>query len=333
MRKYWMTGCAVLLACALLAGCKADTQEPEATPTPQPQAQATPAQNAADPLNGASTANEYKPLAVMIDNSEAARPQSGLQAADVVYECQVEGGMSRLMLILNSNVPEKVGPVRSARKYYATLAAGYDAIYAHFGAAQGGGALDVYKYIESEKPFQIRIDGLGNNYGLTYRDSARKAPHNAYLKANQAVELYDYTPQVHAFKFDASFTPHGGSAKKVETGLANASYVYDEATGMYLRSQDGKMHKDAITGEQVKVKNLIIQYATYTYPEGGQLAEVIGSGKCQVAINGQYMEGTWSKSGLKAPTIFKDANGNEITLQPGNTWIHVVPDTKHAKFE
>ena len=332
MRKFWMTGCAVLLACALLAGCKGDTQVTETTPTEQPQAQQTPAQ-AVDPLNGASTANEYKPLAVMIDNSEAARPQHGLQAADVVYECRVEGGMSRLMLILNSEIPEKVGPVRSARKYYATLAAGFDAIYAHYGAAQGGGVLDVYKYIESENPFQIRIDGLGNDYGLTYRDSSRSAPHNAYLKAKEAVALYDYTPQVHAFQFDASFTPSGGSAQKVETGLASASYVYDEESGMYLRSQNGQAHRDAITGEQVQVKNLIIQYATYTYPEGGQLAEVIGSGKCQVAINGQYMEGTWSKAGLKDPTIFKDANGNEITLQPGNTWIHVVPDTSSATFE
>lgn len=333
MRKYWKTGCAMLLACALLAGCKGAAQEPEATPTPQQQVEPTPVQSAVDPLNGSSTVSAYKPLAVMIDNSEAARPQSGLQAADVVYECQVEGGMSRLMLILNSNVPEKVGPVRSARKYYATLAAGFDAIYAHFGAAQGGGVLDVYKYIESEKPFKIRIDGLGNDHGLTYRDSARKAPHNAYIKANQAVELYDYTPQVHAFQFDVGFTPSGGRAHKVETGLANASYSYDEVSGLYLRSQGGKAHKDAITGEQVKVKNLIIQYAAYTYPEGGQLAEVIGSGKCQVAINGQYMEGTWSKAGLKAPTVFKDAQGNEITLQPGNTWIHVVPDTKSAKFE
>ena len=108
---------AVCMIVPLAAGCgkKEEPQPSGAAPTQ------TAVSTGRDPLNGSETISEYKPVIAMIDNSEAARPQEGIQAADIMYECEVEGGITRLMGVWNSNMPDVIGPVRSARQYFTSF--------------------------------------------------------------------------------------------------------------------------------------------------------------------------------------------------------------------
>ena len=123
---------AVCMIVPLAAGCGKKEE-------PQPSA-AAPTQSAVstgrDPLNGSETISEYKPIIAMIDNSDAARPQEGIQAADIMYECEVEGGITRLMGVWNSDVPDVIGPVRSARPVS----------YTHLTAASMAAAADLPKW-------------------------------------------------------------------------------------------------------------------------------------------------------------------------------------------
>ena len=324
MKKRMACMLALLMIGLVAIGCGGDKQEPQPSAGPSP----TQGDVARDPLNGSTEVHEYKPVISTIDNAEAARPQEGIQAADIVYEMQVEGGMTRLMIVLNSEIPEQIGPVRSLRQYYAQVAQEYDAVVSHVGGPHNGDVLDIYKYLE-KNPIKVRVDGLYDSKRI-YRVSERKKPHNAMLDTKAALEKYDYTPTVRSFLFDPAYVPTDGDAAQVTIEFAangyDVTYTYDAATGLYTRSQGGKEHKDALTKKAVTVKNIIVQKAKYTNYPGGQLADVIGSGEVTVISNGKKTVGTWSKKSATEPTVFKDANGNEIPLQPGNTWIHIQPD-------
>ena len=323
MKKLIGIALAICMVVPFAAGCGKKDEQPQTTTTPAP----TVEQTGRDPLNGSETISDYKPVISMIDNSAAARPQRGIQAADIVYECEVEGGITRLMGVWNSNIPDIIGPVRSARQYFAALASEYDTVYCHFGGPhESGDKLNVYDYMEKHNLFQARCDGLSDTNAY-FRDSKRKAPHNAYLYPEKALEKVTYTPTPRVFHFDPSVAL-GNTAETVSLKFGGQIvYTYDSETKTYKRSVAGKEHKDADTGKVVEVKNLIFQFANYhTENVKGQLADLAGkSGKMVYMIEGKYAEGTWSKESEKAPTVYKDANGNEIVLQPGNTWIHVVP--------
>lgn len=313
---------AICMVVPFAAGC-GKKEEPQTVVDPTP----TAVQTQRDPLNGSETISEYKPVIAMIDNSSPARPQRGIQAADIVYECQVEGGITRLMGVWNSQVPEVVGPVRSARQYYAAIASEYDGVYCHFGGpSEAGDKLNVYNYIEKYDLFEARCDGLSDTKAY-YRDSSRNAPHNAYLYTEKALEKITHTPTPRVFNFDPEVALEN-TAETISLKFGGQLvYTYDSQTQTYKRTVDGKEHKDADTKEVVQVKNLIFQFASYhTENVKGQLVDLAGySGKIVYVINGHYAEGTWSKASEKAPTEYKDANGNPIVLQPGNTWIHVLP--------
>ena len=316
----------MLAACMIVplaAGCgkKEEPQPSGAAPTQ------TAVSTGRDPLNGSETISEYKPVIAMIDNSEAARPQEGIQAADIMYECEVEGGITRLMGVWNSNMPDVIGPVRSARQYFTALASEYDGVFCHFGGpSESGDKLNVYNYMERNDLFQARCDGLTETEAY-YRESSRSAPHNACLYTEKARAMIDFTPTVCAFQFDSEVAL-ANQAQEISLKFGgNLTYTYDSETQTYKRKVNGKEHRDSDTKKVVEVKNLIFQFTNYHDENvNGQLADVAGgSGKIVYAINGKYAEGTWSKDSVKAKTVYKDADGNEIVLQPGNTWIHVVP--------
>lgn len=322
MKKLIGVVLAVCMMVPLAAGCgKKDAAQ--TSPTPE-----TPAvQTGRDPLNGSETVSAYKPLIAQIDNSAAARPQRGIQAADIVYECEVEGSMTRLMGVWNSDMPDVIGPVRSARQYFTALASEYDPVYCHFGGPkESGDKLNVYNYMEKNNLFKARCDGLTDTDAY-YRDSARSAPHNAYLYTEKALAKVNWTPTPRVYQFDPN-AALANTAEKITLKFGgNLVYTYDSGAQTYKRTIDGKEHKDADTKKVVTVKNLIFQFADYhTENVKGQLADLAGkSGKIVYVYNGQYSEGTWKKDSVKGQTKYLDASGNEIVLQPGNTWIHVVP--------
>lgn len=288
-------------------------------------------------------ANE-RPLAIMMGNTSDAAPQSGIASAGVVYEIPVEGGITRLMSIIeNYKTMDKIGSARSCRYYFVHYAMEYDALYAHFG--QSKYALDTLN-----DPGVDNINGLEGVAGKTYyRTKDRKAPHNAYADGQK---VYDFAINSgYAIEYDASYQGHflycednesvdltdGMDAKKVRPGYSvdNPWFTYNEEDGMYYRYQYGKEHIDKETNEQLTCKNIIIQFVRINLFDDKMSLKIATteSGDGYYITNGKAIPITFSKDSNYSITHYYNANGEEITLNPGVTWVLLVDRNKKDKVE
>jgi hypothetical protein len=319
----------------LVGSSPSATASPVPTPTPSPTPVLVPA-----PLTGRLVPPEVaarRPIAVMIDDLRAARPQSGFSAASVVWQAPAEGGIPRYMLVFQDREPGSVGPVRSARYYYIAWAAEWHAVYAHVGgspqamatlAAQGAGQL-VYNADE------FRWGGI-----FFHRITERASPHNAYTDGDLLRKMAERIGAVDglqpaAWKFapDAPLEarPYGGLIRVVYP--ANTiSYAYDRITNTYPRTVTGEpAQTDAGTGERVAPSNVVVMLMSFAplndgHPDKHRLeAKVVGDGKAWISTNGRTILGTWKKASLTDPTQFFDATGNPVTLTAGQTFIQVMP--------
>lgn len=274
----------------------------------------------------------YAPVAVMIENSTAARPQSGLQDADVVYEVYVEGGITRFLAIFNSNYPEVAGPVRSVRHYYLDIAQEWDAYLVHYGGSPLAKA-------QFDKVPIKRIDGMIDTHRF-WRDSSRKSPHNAYIDITKCRDLIDFEQNRRQIKFSEAPQAIGQTCSTVAIPYTSKSYKveykYDDESGKNMRFTAGDPFIDRESGEQISVDNIVIQYARHERTENGvgyKEIELYGSGRAQYFIGGQFFEGSWERSDAQSPTKFLDEKGQEIEFLPGNIWIHIVPTNMSVTAE
>ena len=280
-----------------------------------------------------------RPIAVILSNTKAAVPQSGISQADVIYEAPMEGGDTRLLGIFQdySNL-EKIGSVRSARTYFIAFMLEYDAIFAHYGKAW------TCEYLLNES-FVNNIDGTaGEGSVVYYRTSDRKAPHNAYTSTEgllAGIEKKGYTTTHKAdykdhFQFAEENSPNllsdGVDAVYVKPGYAvNKSWFeYDAQTGLYRRFQFGGAQIDEMNGEQLTCKNIIIQYAPNTIYDGSNYLNINvwdgGSGK--YITNGKAIDITWKKDSQYGATRYYDASGKEIQLNPVKTWVSICQTSR-----
>ncbi len=150
-------------------------------------------------INGkviAESASEQRPLAVMIDNFYAARPQAGLNEADIVYEIYVEGLITRYMAVFQSELPKLIGPIRSARPYYLRLAMEYDAYYAHVGGSmQAMADLRAFKIAD--------IDGLASGKETFWRENHKEIPNNMYGSSQSLIDWANRMNYRTAVEFDS----------------------------------------------------------------------------------------------------------------------------------
>lgn len=283
------------------------------------------------PFNGREIEAEtsYKAFAIMIENTAAARPQSGIAEADIVYEISVDGwAISRFMAIFSETHPSKVGPVRSARVPFAELLKELKLPFAHYGSASTGqgDALSIIRALN----LPIRFDGhQGINAEFYSRDDARSAPHNAYFDAEAAlvkIPLRDYEPR---FKFHSSTNVNDRSVSEIDFNYSSSNqikYIYDSTLKAYKRFINDNPMMDAYTNKQVTVTNIVALHAPHRDVESVRyvLVDFVGEGKAEFFINGQYEEGTWKKATASSTTQYFDSVGREITFLPGNTWIQVV---------
>lgn len=280
---------------------------------------------------------EYQAIAIMMSNSKEARPHSGINLADIVYEVTVDGwSITRFMAVFAEDLPTKVGPVRSARLPFAELLKELKLPFAHFGSATTGlgDALTVLKSIN----LPIRFDGhRGLNDEFYSRDSNRSAPHNAYFNASKAlakIPTFDYEPR---FLFDEETSVNDSTVNSLEIKYSTyntVNYTYDISSKKYLRSINGDVMRDTYTDSQVSVTNIIILHAPHRDVEAVRyvIVDFVGEGKAEFFANGHYEVGKWTKSSATSLTQYFDSEGNEIILLPGNTWIQVVhPNVTIAK--
>ena len=294
-----------------------------------------------------------RPVALMIENTTMALPQYGLNSCGVIYECPVEGGITRLMGISDSyHKLEQFGCVRSCRPYYVYLASEYDAIYAHVGQSVHGQELLNTGIIDDLNA----MDGAISNT-VYFRTSDKKAPHNCFtagkmidegIKTKEFRKRYKKDHEAH-FKFSEEDEYHDisdpatvlNSATDGEDCYALAPYfynnkpyfTYNEKTMTYDRFQFGDRQIDAADDKQVSVKNIIV-YTTASASSLYQGTDYLnlplnGEGEGKYICNGKMIDVTWEKKGDKEPTKFYDKDGDEIVLAPGNTWICLCERQKY----
>lgn len=271
-----------------------------------------------------------RPLAVMINNAPAARPQSGLSQADIVYEVLAEGGITRLIGIFQSRgTNEKIGPIRSIRPYLIDIGESYGGVLVH-----AGGSNDAYAILQ--KQHKEDLDEIGNAGAYFWRDKSRKAPHNLYsdadtLRKGADKRGYKKEADIPAYAFRAEEDlPEGEDASGAEVTFLLKSYKveyrYDEASKLYKRSINGKPHIDLNTGEQLAAANVIILGASHkTLDDVGRLAvDTVSGGEAVLLQRGKVLQGRWARAKGDAIRFFKD--GKEVPLYPGTTYFNIVPN-------
>lgn len=341
MRKYYVF-VAILALVLLIAGCSDDEEgteeETEETETETEETEDVEEESAEPPLytfpltgEEAEEAPSHRMLAVMINNHSKARPQSGLNHADVVYEFLAEGPITRFLALYHSHIPEVAGPVRSARKYYIETAKAHDALYVYHGAAN---------FIEED----LRAGWVDNLNGAYYdddgflfkRESFRNAPHNSYALLTNAHEVakrnnIDSEKEHEWLDFYSeeelgSIT--GNPANQVDVRYydnLNVSYTYDEATNTYARSADGQPSTDLETGNQLTFSNVLIYETGHQVIDDAHRRAIDreSGGKGYLIQNGVAQEIEWrGENGLMLPYI----DGNQAKLVPGKTWINIIPN-------
>ena len=277
--------------------------------------------------------SKSRPYAVMINNIGAARPyHTGLQNAYLVYELMVEGGITRYLALFKDNLPSEVGSVRSARHYYLDYVMENDAYYVHWGWSP-------------KAQSDIKTLKINNLNGLTYGSPYffRKklnvsSEHTGYVNLSEMPKLssqkkYRETTNTDLLLNYSAMNVNLESAQdalkidlKYSSGFIT-NYAYDKDSNSYKQSVNNKAHTDYKTKEQYTVKNIIVYKLPYKTIDnyGRQDIENIGSGEGYFITGGKYIEITWEKKTREDQTIYKDLNGKEITVNDGNTWIHILP--------
>lgn len=278
--------------------------------------------------------NQKPVTAVMIENSPQARPQAGLGQASVVFEAIAEGGITRFLALFQDTSPENIGPIRSARPYYAQWALGFDAAYAHVGGSP--------KALANIKEWGVKDLDQFHNAGAYHRIGSRPAPHNVYTsmsKLNQLENSKGYnTSKFKGFarKKDApSKTPDArGININISNPTYNVRYDYNAATNSYNRSQGGGTHTDANTNTQISPKVVVALVMPYSLEADGyhSVYNTLGSGTVFIFQDGKVTTGQWHKADNKSQFKFTDANGKTIKLNPGQTWLTAVGATNKVTY-
>jgi hypothetical protein len=350
MTTRWTTaarGTALALATVLaLTGCGPDRpEEPVPTPTatvdapvrgdrsgpPRPDAPIV------WPLTGVETEKVARrpAVSVKVENAVEARPQRGLVEADIVWEEVVEGGITRFVATYHSNIPAAVEPVRSVRPMDPAIVAPLDGILA-FSGGQG-------PFVAAVKRLGTQAIIMDDGDGGFSRDRGRAAPHNVVGRVQSFIAQSDgerTSPPPAQFEYarevgKGSAPRAGKPAQVVDVRLSRAQrtlWTWDRKNKVYVRHEgaalsvaaDGRRH----AARNVLVLSTVVFNTKWRDPAGAPVPEhrLAGqSGTGTLVSMGHRVTVRWSKHHHKAPIVLKTLDGKEAELDPGNTWIELVP--------
>jgi hypothetical protein len=283
------------------------------------------------PLSGeAGGPFEKRTVAAVINNHPDARPQTGLAEADMVFEFIAEYNITRFLALYQSEFPEEIGPVRSAREYFVKLAAAYDAFFIAHGYSP-----EAYQLLQSG--IVDHVNGMDYDGTLFQRSTDRVAPHNSYIAYENVLAAMEKAGASAGYKGSSPYAFYDSienvklmeqaSFVEVQYGtdpdFLNA-YTYDAGTHLYSRATGGTPTVEKETGEAIELANLLVFEAEHkTIDAKGRQAIDIGSGgKALLFQGGGVQEIEWSsEDGMLVPTV----DGETVQLAPGKSWIHIVP--------
>jgi hypothetical protein len=287
------------------------------------------------PLTGVAAAGGSVPqrpaLAVKVDNYPAARPQSGLDKADIVFEEPVEGGITRLVAVFQCQQASSVGDIRSARAVDVQILDELsDPLFVHAGGIPPVLSLLAQGNLIDENVF--------THASIVTLDPDRVAPYSTYTSTAQAwgLDPSDTTPPSPIFTYSNSI-PAGTSVDSLHipySGTNDNTWVWNSSAKQWQLEFSGQpaLLSD---GEQISATNVVVQSVQVTYGpwvESGCCtlevqSQLTGSGPLLVLRDGEEITGTWKRSSLTDPTSLMTSDGTTIPLAPGNTWVEIVPDS------
>lgn len=288
------------------------------------------------PLTGMGSETEItaRPVMVMIENSPQARPQTGLDQADIVYEILAEGEITRFAAIYQSQSPEVIGPVRSIRPYYVEIGEAYDALIVHAGWSQAA-----INMINSKR--LAHFDQVYGDDAYYWRATDRKAPHNLYtsielIRSGAVKKKYREQWNANAYSYiNIKELSLERDAMKITIPYIRGYqvvYEFDESSGTYLRNMAGEAHIDPVSEKQLAAANVLVVVSKHRVldDEGRRSVDMSGPGQGYLFQNGTAQEITWKKSNGIIRAFVDD---KEVPLVRGQTWIQFVQEGTNVTIE
>ena len=311
------------------------TSTTSTTSTTQPPTTTTEPIGPVSPLNGLPADDpallERGVLAVKIDNHSNARPQSGIQEADAVYELLVEAGLTRFISFFHDNDSSFLGPMRSARPTDPTLLKPLGAIFSISGAQDWV----ISRIVASG----VRI--IGEVRPATFRISSRRAPHNLYVDTAQLRDYadeqgYESAPPSDLFSW-GEFDPTDTARRVTLAFSPETTIVWNWDGERYLRSING-VESQWISGDgevgQISADTLVVLMArryTASAPPGATSVpamDTVGTGRALVFAAGGVAEGTWAREAIDDMFELSGPDGKPLIVPAGMPWISVFPDSR-----
>lgn len=268
-------------------------------------------------------------LSAKIDNHPSARPQVGLDEADIVFEELVEGGMTRYLAVWHSKLPAEIGPVRSVRPMDPEIVSPFGGVFAY-----SGGQVRFIQMMEAA-PVYNAIHGQPDTESTFYRTSAKVAPHNVLVKAPELIEQHlDRSAPPKMFDYAASLEEstavlEGNPLASVNTrfsGFSSPSWEWDGTQNKFVRFQTNGAADSASSGNQLAATNVIVLFVGIDVIEDIPTTRLVSQGTGYVATGGSIIEITWIKASPESPIVLSTQSGSPVLLGIGNTWIELLPN-------
>lgn len=262
-----------------------------------------------------------RPVAVVVSNDRAALPLVGLQEADVVYEVLSEASITRFVAVYQSEYPERIGPIRSAREAFIDVALGYDPLFIAHGFSPGA----------EDRLYSQEIDQLnGMDYDGTLfaRDSERVAPHNSFVRVDELLTTASDHGMNTEMTVDIPFSFaednfQGEVAEQIVVSYQDANYAeyrFNENEDVYVRYNNGEPLVDGDTLDAYEVDNLLIVEAPHAVIDdaGRRHIDFLNGGDGLLIRNGKSQEIQWKNENNQIVPV-------DESLALGNTWVNIVP--------
>lgn len=341
------------------------TTTPAARQTPEQSAQSasaspspTPANGEISPTTGRQLPQDavYSPILVAIDNAAQSRPQTALMLADIVYEFPLDRAdhSTRYLALFSDTLPKRVGPVRTSRAYLAQTAQEWGGLYVSLGDPE----LPAENYpLLANSGIGRHVENTGEAASYFYRDKTITAieEHTTFFQLLPYAEEHTLVAapvNESRFTFEKGVKYEKGKAYQ-SIGISFTSsdservlFTYDAVKNVLIRSDKNSKKvlgesksltpTDNVLGyvnEQITVQNLIVQYVRVSSYDGNyRSVAVTGKGDCMYFVNGRAVFGSWSRPTLADTTTYLLYDGSTLRLEPGNTWIMMMPSTREIKI-
>lgn len=334
---------------------------PSSTPQPTPTSTATPTPSPTpdpnlNPFTGLTIdpANAKRiPILIKVSNSPEVRPQTGLALADVVVEHYTEGGITRFTALYHTNLPDKVGSVRSCRLIDIELPVIFGAgivcsgtsggtrqeIQKSISWANSGGDVRKTVWIVGDLGYFECQQAAGCKLPM-YRTNVAYPPHNLFASTHNALKELDSRGLDQPTQFNSwLFTPEAPDGGKVVSSVdipytsGTVNWTYDAAQSSWVRSISKVPHRDTVTGKQLTSTNVAVLYVNHVQTlivedVGGSHSiqiQLWGDGPAQVFRDGKVYTGRWQRTGNALGLRLVDNDGKIIPFKPGNTWLEMAP--------